>query len=85
MTATRAKTRGWWVSVRGRRITLKELCRFQGLVSVDIPDWQQAGISENDLCHMLGNSMSLNVCERVLCAALWSAGLTSRKLADPWA
>ena len=33
--------------------------------------------------HMLGNSMPVHVCERVLCAAFRSDGLTSRTLAGP--
>jgi DNA-cytosine methyltransferase len=84
MTATRASTRGWWVSTRGRRIYLPELFRFQGLHEADVP-WQQAGVTPKQMAHMLGNTMSLNVCERVLGRALWCAGLVSRAPPDRWA
>lgn len=84
MTATRARTCGWWVSLRGRRVVLAELFRFQGLEEEDVAEWANSGISAADMAHMLGNTMSLNVCERILGAALWAAGLVAKPPADRW-
>ena len=83
MTATRASSCGWWVSTRGRRITLSELFGFHGVDERDVP-WREAGVSATQMGHMLGNTMSLNVCERVLSRALWSAGLVARSPVDRW-
>lgn len=83
VTASRASGAGWWVSSRGRALNLVELFHFQGVID-DIPDWKALNISDRRMAHMLGNSMSLNVCERVLRAALLSAGLIGNTIKDPW-
>ena len=83
LTAKRGSTCGIWVSTRGRRIDLEEMFRFQGINSADV-DWKGAGVTASQMGRMLGNAMSLNVCERVLKNLLWSAGLIER-LVDRWA
>ncbi len=83
MTATRARNCGWWLSPVGRRITLNELFKFQGLTDNGL--WRRAGISDKQMGFMLGNSISLNVYERILGRALWAAGLVTSKPRDRWA
>ena len=93
LTATRGATRGrgHWCSTVGRHLTLIELFQFQGFTadeaSAIMATLQSAspGTAPNDshVGRMLGNTMSLNVIERVLAQALPAAGL-ARGLTDPW-
>lgn len=79
LTATRGSTGGPWISSRGRRTTINELFRAQG-VDPSMVSHKEAGISDREMGRMLGNSMSVNVCARVIASALWSAGLSSKRL-----
>ena len=81
LTAARGKTRGWWVTNRGRRLSLAEIFRFQGF---NLNDFSTKGIRQSDLGHMAGNAMSTNVIERLLSRALYHASLTTAYVADPW-
>ena len=83
--AQRGRACAWWLSLVGRRINLPELFKFQGLRSAELGDWQSAGISDGNMGHMLGNAVSLNVVERIMSRALFSAGLVRRRLPDRWA
>ena len=85
LTASRAQQFGWWWSLVGRRATLPELCRCQGCELDDFSGWREQGITEAAMAHMVGNAMSLNVIERVLIRACWSAGLVRTKPFDRWA
>ena len=88
MTATRCARKGWWMSLLGGRCNLEHIFRFQGLEeSVDIPTWRDTagGLSENMMGHMVGNSLSLNVAERVLRRLLYSSGLVRMIPPDRWA
>ena len=85
LTASRAQQFGWWWSLVGRRATLPELCRCQGCDLDDFSGWCEQGITEAAMAHMVGNAMSLNVIERVLIRACWSAGLVRTKPFDRWA
>lgn len=85
ITAQRGRACAWWLSLVGRRINLPELFKFQGLRSAELGDWQSAGISDGHMGHMLGNAVSLNVVERIMSRALFSAGLVRRRLPDRWA
>eukprot|EP00959_Pyramimonas_sp_CCMP1952_P273359 5713646-Pyramimonas_sp.AAC.1 len=85
LTATRCADFGYWLSPVGRRINIKEMLNFQGFRESDVDGWQASGISERGLAHMLGNGLSLNVAERVIGRALWSAGLVASRPADRWA
>ena len=53
-----------WIGSRGRRATLAETCRAQGILptSIHADDWNQP----TELCRMLGNSMSANVLLKVI-------------------
>ena len=84
LTERRSASFGIWISSRGRRIQLDELFRLQGIDSRDV-DWEGAGVWRSQMGSMLGNAMSLNVCERVLGNLLWSAGLVRMRPVDRWA
>ena len=99
LTAQRGQTCGaaYWASHVGRPLTLRELWQFQG-VSGEEADVIMETISTAQtnsptrtgapsncrIGHMLGNTMSLNVIERVLCRALPAAGLAV-SATDRWA
>jgi len=95
MTATRCQQMGFWISVVGRKVNLLELFQFQGIdhdVAEDIMETITASqrqlkkiITDAKVGHMLGNTMSLNVIERVLLKALPAAGLAlAKNLVDRW-
>ena len=62
--------------------TLNELFHLQGL-SEKACAWQTV-ISPRQMGKMLGNTMSLNVCERVLGRLLTAAGLVRKCPPDRW-
>ena len=81
ITATRGKTRGWWVTSRGRCLTIGEVLRFQGL---DLRELNRRDIPDSEVGKMAGNAMSANVLERVMTRALYHASLTPKPLVDQW-
>ena len=72
---TRSRPLGHWISNRGRRLTLLEHMRLQG-ISDDFPIF----IGEMEFRQHLGNSMSVNVLERLLVSLLPAAGLWDTSL-----
>mgnify|MGYP006875438346 FL=1 len=88
ITHGRAAELGWWASVVGRAVTQIELFRFQGLDDGDIDltklEITKPKVSARDVNRMIGNTMSLNVLERVLARCLWSAGLIAQRPVDRW-
>ena len=66
---TRSRGQGHWLSCMGRRMNLKEVLRLQGFA-----DSFENVVTERQLRLMLGNGMSLNVLERILCRLLPAAG-----------
>ena len=69
---TRSRTQGFWLTNRGRRMRLQEAMRLQGLDS-GFP----VIVSEGQMRKQLGNSMSVNVLERLLSRLLPAAQLSS--------
>jgi site-specific DNA-cytosine methylase len=69
-----------WISSHGRTLNLRERCRLQG----SNPDKINVPVSDHQWRMQLGNSMSINVLERLLSRLLPAAGLTSA-LPDRWA
>lgn len=67
---TRSRASGHWISNRGRRLSMKEMMRLQG-----VDDSLQVVVSEAQFRRLLGNSMSINVLERIMCTLLPAAGL----------
>ena len=72
--------RGVWVWNRGRLINLREHCRLQGMN----PDKLKQVVSGPQWQMQLGNSLSVNVVERLLSRLLPAVGLTGA-LPDRWA
>ena len=83
LTRTRGLTGRLWASTRGRLTTIAELFRFQGL-SRNMIRYSSIGISARQMGGILGNTMSLPVCGRVLRQLLFCAGLVSELPPDPW-
>ena len=70
---TRSRYRGHWISTKNRRTTIKEMLAFQGIV----PNSIRQTCSDNELGKMVGNSMSVNVIERILFTLLMQIGVLS--------
>ena len=68
----RSRSKGYWVSNRGRRLRLPEAMRLQGIDCASFP----LVVSEVQVWHQLGNSMSVNVLERLLVQLLFAAQLS---------
>jgi DNA (cytosine-5)-methyltransferase 1 len=72
---TRSRYQGHWLTSYGRRINTAEALRLQGH-----NDDLEPVVTERQLRMLLGNSMSLNVLERLFCRLLPAAGLTPQLL-----
>ena len=73
---------GFYLPSRGRRMTLKERLRLQGLPEAYL--LHREGISDRQLGMMIGNAMSGNILERLLARILPACGLAPEGLKDPW-
>ena len=75
LTRTRGGMGGFWVTCRGRRFTVNEMLRLQGvsprLLNLSVVSSRQMGL----LC---GNAMSCNVLERILFRALPAVSLAEQ-------
>jgi len=79
---TCGRKNGHWVTSRGRRFLKTEMMRLQGMD----PTKFKVVVSDAKLGHQLGNTMSVNVLERLFCRALPAAGLVRpNSLCDRWA
>lgn len=79
---TCGRSQGHWVTSRGRRFLKTEMMRLQGMD----PTKFKVVVSDSRLGHQLGNTMSVNVLERLFCRALPAAGLARPgALRDRWA
>ena len=69
ITATRASGFSYWCVDLGRRVQLDDLLKLQG-ISPSFPGLQEClrseKVKEGRVAHMVGNSMSVNVLERLL-------------------
>ena len=81
LTRSRAAV-GFYLPVRGRRMTLAERFRLQGIPLGVLK--RRRGISDRQLGMMVGNALSLNVLERLLVRMLRACGLR-KPLHDRWA
>ena len=70
---------GHWITNRGRRMTKQEMLRLQGM---DVSKFEQVA-PDNQLGKLIGNTMSVNVLERLFVRLLPAAGLTG-ELTDRW-
>jgi len=76
LTRARAAT-GHYLPARGRRLTIKERLRLQGL-PVHIHKRCRGRVSDRQLGAMIGNSLSLNVIKALLSRMLPACGLVHR-------
>ena len=83
ITAARGKSQGFYIPSLRRRMTVDDMARLQGMQPGRV-DWVGAGIGKGTYGHMIGNSMSVNVLERLLPKVLHAAGLLNRRPPDPW-
>ena len=74
-----SRKQGFWIVTRGRRLSLEEALRLQGYNL----DHLHCPTNQSHLHQLLGNTMSHNVVQRILIAALHSAGLYL-EIKDPW-
>jgi len=73
---------GHWVTNRGRRLTKEEQMRLQGMN----PTAFKVAVSESQLGRQIGNTMSVNVLERLFVQILPAAKLAAKgELKDRWA
>merc|ERR1719382_257269 len=72
---------GHWITNRGRRVYKTEMMRLQGMD----PKSFKVVVSDAPLGKQLGNTMSVNVLERLLVRLLPAAGLARKgSLRDRW-
>jgi DNA (cytosine-5)-methyltransferase 1 len=81
ITRSRGSTR-FFLSTRGRRLSLAEILRLQGLPTSILR--HRGNISDRKLGAIVGNAMSGNVLERILVRLLPACGLAVASLRDPW-
>ena len=89
ITAKRASEFGYWCVDLGRRVQLADLLKLQG-ISPSFPGLQEClrnkKVKEGRVAHMLGNSMSVNVMERLLPRVLYLINVApSNQQPDRWA
>merc|ERR1711972_712044 len=81
MCMTCGRKDGHWITNRGRRVLKTEMMRLQGMD----PKAFKVVVSETQLGKQLGNTMSVNVLERLLVRLLPAAGLARKgSLRDRW-
>ena len=73
---------GFYLPSRGRRMTLRERLRLQGLPETYL--LHREDISDRQLGLMIGDAMSGNILERLLARILPACGLAPEGLKDPW-
>jgi len=76
LTAARGAQGGPWVTSRGRQTRIAEMFRLQGIRPHLYAGWERC-CSVQRMGHMLGNAVSLNIAEKLVGRALFSAGLVS--------
>jgi len=80
---TTSRSRGHWISNRGRYMTQSEMLGFQCMWKPE--DGFKIVVSPRQLGNQIGNAMSVNVLERIFVRALPAAGLVpATRLHDRW-
>ena len=75
-----SKSKGGWITSRGRRMKLEEQMRFQGID----PTIFTRDVSEPELGKQIGNAMSQCVIERLLNKLIPAAGFINKMPDDRW-
>ena len=85
LTRSRGQSGGFWVSTLGRKMTVPELFKLQGIRPADVP-WEKSDITRTAIGGAIGNAMSVNVLQRLLPEVCYAAGLISHDPAsfDLW-
>eukprot|EP00438_Fugacium_kawagutii_P035754 Skav229348 [mRNA] locus=scaffold2596:472491:473528:+ [translate_table: standard] len=79
----RAKSGGFWISSRGRKMSTNEMMRVSGLdPDKDLLGWEKL-VSKSQFQGMLGNCVPVSLVGSVLQSALYSAGLISHMVPFP--
>ena len=74
LTPSRCCHGGHYITMYKRMMTVHEMCRLQAIPPRRF-DFQQAGVSQREFLHAVGNAMSANVLARLFDRALYAAGL----------
>ena len=82
LTASRGKTSGFYITSHGRKNSLDEMMKLQGMSPKDLKGWKSY-MARGSMNHALGNAMSGNILQRVLPRALTAGGL-ARPVPDRW-
>ena len=78
---TRSRYKGHWITNVQRRMSLEEMCRFQGFDPTKI----KQSVSNVEMGRMLGNAMSINIVERILFRVLRHMGFVQlASTVDRW-
>ena len=77
---TRSRYRGHWITTEQRRMSIQEMMRLQGIRENQIKNDN----SEAEFGKQIGNSMSLNVVERILFAIFSTIGMLPESIYDRW-
>ena len=74
LTRTRGGQGGFWLSSRGRKMSITELMRVTGIEPKEMKDWRDV-VPERELGRMLGNSIPVPMIQAVLKNAMIAGGL----------
>ena len=79
LTRSRGGSRGFWISSRGRKMTISELLKVSGFEPNEVEGYKEAGVADNNLGAMLGNSVPVPLMQAVLASALDASGLRTAR------
>ena len=82
LSRTRAATGGFWLSTLGRKMSVTEIVRVNGMLAKEVEGCFDY-VSEKDLCKMIGNSVPVPLIGEILQEAMFAAGLISVKKQFP--
>lgn len=77
LTAARMASGGWWITSRGRRLRLDEMCRLQGYDPAYVTTLK--GVTPRQFAVMCGNGMAVPVVARILYRLLPAAKLVGTR------
>lgn len=80
---SRAGSGGFWLSSRGRKMTLTELAKISGFRPAELQGYTAAGVSHCQLAQMFGNSVPVPLMGAVLTSGMLAAGLVTSPPAFP--
>ena len=83
LTASRGRTGGYFLTSCQRRLSVRELGRFQGFKHTD-HQFQKTDMTRGEIGFAYGDSMSCNILERLLPRVLAAAKLCPHVVKKPW-